>query len=389
MHSKGERIRTTHVGSLPRPDNLLKAWQAPDASFDGVLNQAVRDVVRDQVALGIDVVSDGEFGKISFVSYAIERMGGFNIRGSKTINAEAGSREVLAFPNYYKAAAKKVLNPLPRPDAVCSGPVTYSDAGPLNRDLKNLREALGQTQTTDAFIASIAPADLAWVFANNYYRSDEEYLYALGEAMRAEYLAIVDAGFSVQIDSPALTTYYNWNPQGTIPECRKWAQLRVEVMNHALRGIPQDKIRFHFCYGINEGPRIHDMELKDIVDVLLRANVGAYSFEAANPRHEHEWRVWSEVKLPPGKILIPGVITNSSVLVEHPELVADRLVRFADAVGAENIVAGVDCGLASAADKADFPAEVCWAKLNSLVQGAAIASRRLASPKTALLRNAQ
>jgi 5-methyltetrahydropteroyltriglutamate--homocysteine methyltransferase len=212
---------------------------------------------------------------------------------------------------------------------------------------------------------------------NLYYRTDEEYLFAIAEAMREEYKAIVDAGLLLQIDDPRLVTYYIMNPDSTVAQCRRWAEVRVEALNHALRDIPRDRIRFHTCYSINMGPRVHDMELKDVIDIMLKVRAGAYSFEAANPRHEHEWRLWEHVKRPEDAVLVPGVITQSTVLVEHPELVAERIVRFASVVGRENVIAGADCGFASFASSTEIHPTVVWAKLKALADGARLATRQL------------
>ena len=228
-----------------------------------------------------------------------------------------------------------------------------------------------------AFIPCISPSNIEDWNANEHYKTDDAYVEAIGEAMREEYKAIVDAGFMLQIDDPRLVSYYMVNPKLSIKECRKWAERRVELLNHTLRGIPKDKIRYHTCYGINMGPRLHDMELKDIVDIVLKINAGVFSFEAANPRHEHEWRVWKTTKLPDGAMLMPGVVTHASVLVEHPELVAERIVRFASVVGRENVIAATDCGFATFAGSDEVHPSIVWAKFEALVQGAEIASREL------------
>jgi 5-methyltetrahydropteroyltriglutamate--homocysteine methyltransferase len=243
--------------------------------------------------------------------------------------------------------------------------------------IANLTAALAGVQVADAFSPANSPSNVEGRQRNAYYKTDEEYLFAIAEAMGEEYRAIVEAGFLVQIDDPRLVTYYILSPTSTVAECRAWAEARVEALNHALRGSPRERVRFHTCYSINMGPRVHDMELKDVVDVILRVRAGAYSFEAANPRHEHEWRVWEGVALPEGTLLVPGVITQSTVLVEHPELVAQRIARFARVVGRENVVAGADCGFASFAGSTEIHPSVVWAKLAALTAGAALASGRL------------
>ena len=260
---------------------------------------------------------------------------------------------------------------------VCTGPVTYKGAAALKTDLDNLKSALKGVSPAEVFVPAISPASFEDWNKNEYYKTDEDYVVALGEAMRTEYQAIVDAGFLLQIDDPRLVTYYILHPEESVADCRKWAQMRAAALNHSLRGIPTEKIRYHTCYGINMGPRVHDMELKDIIDIILGIRAGAYSFEASNPRHEHEWTVWKDAKVPDGTILIPGVITHSTVLVEHPELVAQRLVKYAGVVGRENVIAGTDCGFATFAGADEIHASIVWAKFESLVKGAQIASREL------------
>ncbi len=254
---------------------------------------------------------------------------------------------------------------------VCTGPVTYQGEAALKTDLANLKAALDGVNVAEVFVPAISPASFEDWNRNEYYKTDEDYVVALGEAMRTEYQAIIDAGFLLQIDDPRLVTYYILHPAESVADCRKWAQMRVEALNHALRGIPTEKIRYHTCYGINMGPRVHDMELKDIIDIVLQIRAGAYSFEAANPRHEHEWTVWKDARLPDGTILIPGVISHSTVLVEHPELVAQRIVKYAEIVGRENVIAGTDCGFATFAGADEIHPSIVWAKFESLVQGAA------------------
>jgi 5-methyltetrahydropteroyltriglutamate--homocysteine methyltransferase len=341
-----------------------------------VLTDSVAATVRKQVELGVDVIDDGECGKPSFVSYGNERLGGFSARiGGGGVSPWAHSREAASFPEFYQSQMGSVSAQHAR--LVCTGPVTYKGQAALKTDLDNLKSALAGVNVAEVFVPAISPASFEDWNKNEYYRTDEEYVVALGEAMRTEYQAIIDAGFLLQIDDPRLVTYYILHPGESVADCRKWAQMRVEALNHALRGIPTEKIRYHTCYGINMGPRVHDMELKDIIDIILRIRAGAYSFEASNPRHEHEWKVWKEAKVPDGTILIPGVITHSTVLVEHPELVAQRLVRYADVVGRENVIAGTDCGFATFAGADEIHPSIVWAKFESLVRGAEIASREL------------
>jgi 5-methyltetrahydropteroyltriglutamate--homocysteine methyltransferase len=380
MKHSSDRILTTHAGSLPRPSDLLDLVQSGSAkALDQGgnaerLRAAVGGIVHKQAELGIDVVDDGEFGKPSFVSYINERLGGYEVdtvAGPR--NQWASSREGLSFPEFY--AETHVASR--HTHMVCTGPITYKGHAQLKRDIDNFKAALNGVNVAEAFMPAISPSNIEDWQKNAYYKSAEDYVFAVAEAMREEYQAIVDAGFLLQIDDPRLVTYYIIHPEASIADCRKWAEVRVAALNHALRDIPPEKIRFHTCYGSNMGPRVHDMELKDIVDIILKIRAGAYSFEAANPRHEHEWKVWKDVKLPDGKILIPGVISHSTILVEHPELVAERIVRYAGVVGRDNVIAGSDCGFATFAGSKEVHPSIVWAKLKALSDGARIASREL------------
>jgi 5-methyltetrahydropteroyltriglutamate--homocysteine methyltransferase len=383
MKHSTDRILTTHVGSLPRPSDLIALVRAKlrgeavdPQTYARVLKESVAAIVSKQAALGVDVIDDGECGKPSFVSYGNERLGGFSPRqGGGGISPWAQSREAITFPEFYQTQMGSVSASHAR--LVCTGPVTYQGEAALKTDLANLKAALDGVNVAEVFVPAISPASFEDWNKNEYYKTDEDYVVALGEAMRTEYQAIIDAGFLLQIDDPRLVTYYILHPDESVADCRKWAQMRVEALNHALRGIPTGKIRYHTCYGINMGPRVHDMELKDIIDIVLQIRAGAYSFEAANPRHEHEWTVWKDAKLPDGTILIPGVISHSTVLVEHPELVAQRIVKYAEIVGRENVIAGTDCGFATFAGADEIHPSIVWAKFESLVRGAEIASREL------------
>ena len=364
-----DRILTTHAGSLPRPPDVLAlaTGQALDpVASAACVRRAVADAVRRQAECGLDVVTDGEMSKPSFITYVTERLSGFEPSREPGAVPWAGSREATAFPEFYEPTLRQSPNAA-APRFVCK----------VQADIDNLTAALADLRVEEAFIPAIAPSNVEGRQRNAHYKTDEEYLFAIAEAMHEEYRAIVDAGFLLQIDDPRLVTYYILNPRASVAECRAWAAVRVEALNHALRGIPRDRVRFHTCYSINMGPRVHDMELKDVVDIILSVRAGAYSFEAANPRHEHEWRVWEGVTLPDGALLIPGVITQSTVLVEHPELVAERIVRFAKVVGRENVVAGADCGFASFAGSTEIHPSVVWAKLAALTAGAMIASQQL------------
>jgi 5-methyltetrahydropteroyltriglutamate--homocysteine methyltransferase len=342
------------------------------------VRQAVKDSVRQQADTGLDVVSDGEMGKPSFITYAAQRLDGLEQRAGSRPSPFATSRETRDFPEFYASeAARQVSAPRRRALMVCTGPIKYKGHDRLKADLDDLKAAMQGVNAAEAFVPAIAPSNIETTTPNEYYPSDEAYVFAIAEAMREEYKAIVDAGFLLQIDDPFLVTYYIMRPDLGVAECRKWAELRVEALNAALAGIPADRIRFHTCYSVNMGPRVNDMELKDIVDVILKVKAGAYSFEAANPRHEHEVEEWSKVRLGDDKILIPGAITQSTVLVEHPELIAQRLERFAAVVGRERVIAGADCGFASFAGSNEVHPSIVWAKLAALVEGAKIASQRL------------
>jgi len=382
-----DRILTTHVGSLPRPlalVELMLARQAgrpvDEAAYAAAVGKAVEDVVARQVALGIDVVSDGEESKTSFVAYVNERLGGFEPETGQEARRTSfdGSREHLSFPEFYARHAQGRAPGSRPPHLRCTGPITYIGRALVETDIANLKAALAKTKGAAAFIPAVAPASIENWQRNTYYKSDEEYLFAIADAMAVEYRAIVDAGFLLQVDDPSIVSHYTKMPDLDHAGMRKWAELRVAALNHALKGIPEEKVRHHTCYGINMGPRVHDLELKHIVEVILRIRAGAYSFEAANPRHEHEWRLWEEVKLPEGKALIPGVISHTTVLVEHPELIAERLMRYAKVVGRERVIAGGDCGFAShPSTEPEVHPSIVWAKFEAMVEGARLASKQL------------
>jgi 5-methyltetrahydropteroyltriglutamate--homocysteine methyltransferase len=381
MRRSTDRILTTHVGSLPRPAELHAMGVArrngeavDEAKYAARVKQAVADIVKKQVALGIDIVDDGEMSKPSFITYMNERLGGFE-RDSADRNQSpwVGSREVKAFPDFY---APQLANVHTRHvHYICNGPVIYKGQAQLAADLANLKAALAGVNVTEAFVPSTSVSSIEDWNRNRYYKSDADYVFALAEAIGEEYRAIVDAGFLLQVDDPHLVTYYVCHPDKSMEECRKWIALRVDAINHALRGIPKDRVRFHTCYGINFGPRVHDIEVKYITDILGRLNCGAFSFEAANPRHEHEWTSWRDAKLPDDVIMIPGMITQSNVMVEHPEVVAQRLGRWVDAFGQERVIAGTDCGFASFAGNDEIHESIVWAKLAALVDGARLASK--------------
>jgi 5-methyltetrahydropteroyltriglutamate--homocysteine methyltransferase len=385
MKRSSDRILTTHAGSLPRPPDLLELIRAKSSEqpydqggYARRVRSAVREIVGKQAQLGLDVVDDGEMGKPGFIPYINERLSGFEPDRQGRGSPWSGSREVKAFPEFYEWFARAMPSPPARAmHMVCTGPIAYQGAKHVQVDIDNLKAALQGTAVEEAFIPAISPTSVEDWQRNAYYKTDEEYLFAIADAMHQEYRAIVDAGLLVQIDDPHLATHYITHPELGVDQVRRWAEVRVEALNHALRGLPRDRIRWHTCYGINIGPRVHDLELKHFVDVMLKIRAGAYSFEAANPRHEHEWRVWETVTLPEGAVLIPGTITQSTVLVEHPELVAQRIVRFAKVVGRENVIAGADCGFATFAGSTEIHPSVVWAKFDALVEGARIATREL------------
>jgi len=393
MKRNTERILTTHVGSLARSDSLVPLLRLREhghlydrEEFASLVREAVTDVVRKQVEAGIDIVTDGEQGKSSFYGYIVERFSGFERKPpapGKEMRPRAAGREYLAFPDYY-AWSERIAEPFGgrggrgRGVDTCTGPVSYRGREAVQADIANLKAAVEGRPHEDVFMPAIASSYVAATFANEYYRTHEEYEQAVSDAMREEYKAIVGAGFILQIDDPRLVTHYMMNPGLSVEDCRTWAEKRVEAINYSIRGIPPEKVRFHTCYSIDVGPRIHEMALKDIVDIILKIDAGAYSFEAANPRHEHEYHVFETVKLPEGKILIPGVISHTTNLVEHPELVAERIVRFAKIVGRENVIAGADCGFAASALRFnDTHPSVAWLKFAALAEGARLATREL------------
>jgi 5-methyltetrahydropteroyltriglutamate--homocysteine methyltransferase len=388
MIRSSDRILITHVGSLPRSPQLIEAMAKLErgelkdrAIFDAQVDEAVKAIVRKQADLGIDIVDDGEVGKVGFITYINERLGGFEPFPMERKSIWDGTKEAIAFPEFYEPISRAIAGSKVTPPGfshlACVGPITYTGHASLQRDLARLREAMQGLDLREAFVPAISPATLEYWQKNHYYKSQDEYLFALCDALHEEYKAIVDAGFVVQIDDPQLASQYMWEPDWTIAQSRKWAERRVEALNYALRDIPEDKVRHHTCHSIDMGPRTSDMELTDIMDIVLKIRAGAYSFEAANGRHEHEYALWDELDLPDGKIIIPGVITNASVVVEHPKLVADRIVRFANRVGKENVIAGADCGFATFAVTADIKPSIIWAKFSALAEGARLASQEL------------
>jgi 5-methyltetrahydropteroyltriglutamate--homocysteine methyltransferase len=377
-----QRILTTHVGSLPRPKDLLDAMKAkitggahdPDA-YEARVRSSVAHCVRHQIQSGIDIVNDGEQSKPGFFTYVRERLEGFEPRPQQP--TKGWPLEVNAFPEYYEQYFKEAMAGgaiAPIVPMVCTGPIRYCGEAALTRDIENLKLAVSGFGDRAVFMSSIAPSGVG---SNEFYRTEEEFFHAAGAALRIEYKTIVDAGFILQIDDPFLTDLFA-DPALTASQCHSRASMFVEVINESLRGLPPEKVRFHTCYGINEGPRVHDAALDDIVPYILKVNAGAYSFESANPRHEHEYHVWERVQLPEGKALIPGVITHASNIVEHPAWIAERLLRFGRLVGRENVIAGADCGFSSQASyRTEVHPSVIWAKFQALAEGARLASKVL------------
>ena len=374
------RILTTGVGSLPRRNSLSDLLLARmigkplDAkALERETAEAVAEVVHRQIELGVDIISDGEQSKTSFQHYIADRL-----TGLEPITPKAGekrTRENAAFPTYYKDGAHSGSQ---QARLACTGPVKYSGQKQLAEDIANFKAALKGGNPAGVFIPSVSPSSCAGTMENKYYKSEEEHLLAVAEALREEYVGIVAAGFEVQIDDPRLAMHYMLSPNETPEDSRKWARRRIEILNHALRNIPPDKIRHHTCYGINIGPRVSDFEMKYLADLIVTIRAKYYSFEMANARHEHEWQIWETVKLPDDKVLLPGCITQASVLVEHPELVAQRITRLAKIVGRERVIASADCGFASTLytnKPPEIEPEIVWAKFESLVEGARVASK--------------
>ena len=384
MKRSQDRILTTHVGSLVRPPELKALAQsgmdrpadaAPNGAYIETLQRATAEVVKKQAAIGLDIVSDGEFGKSSWSNYVLNRVTGFEIRPNQLRPVEWLGRDLDRFGDVIGREMPSALTG--RPTEACVGPIEYVDRAPIRRAIANFQTALKAATVEEAFLTAVAPASTAYDGVNEYYATEQEYIFALAEALRQEYLEIYQAGLVLQVDDAVLANMYDHLVQQSPERYREWAQLRVDALNHALRGIPEDRVRYHVCFGSWHVPHMADAELGDIVGFILQVHAGAYSIEAANPRHEHEWRVWQDHKLPADKILIPGVITHHTITVEHPRLVADRIVRYAKLVGPENVIAGTDCGFAQVDVIERVPAPVMWAKFEALVEGAVLASREL------------
>jgi 5-methyltetrahydropteroyltriglutamate--homocysteine methyltransferase len=395
MRTSSDHILTSHAGSLPRPDELIAAWAAKDEQeLAEKLRTAVAEVVRRQQQVGIDVPGDGEYGKPmaqhvnygSWWRYSWNRLGGLDPNGPNLYEMEArrsrpghivltsfgDRRDRARFAAAY-ADPDSGITTGPRPPApVCVAPLHYAGHDAIKSDIANFKAALEAAGIAEGFMTAVAPGSASRI-ANAYYKTEEELLYACADAMREEYKAILDAGLILQLDDPAIAE--NWdmiNPEPTVKEYQKFSMVRVEALNHAIRGLPQDRIRFHLCWGSWHGPHTTDIAMRDIVEVMLAVNAGAYSFEAGNVRHEHEWKVWQEVKLPDDKLILPGVVSHATNVVEHPELVAERILRFAKLVGRERVIAATDCGLGGR-----IHPQIAWAKLEALVEGAELATGQL------------
>jgi 5-methyltetrahydropteroyltriglutamate--homocysteine methyltransferase len=373
-----DRILTTHTGRLDPPPDMVALRRAitrretEDDEYTPRLQEAIRGLVRRQRDVGIDIVSDGELSKFNTFPYYAKRLTGLSARPvgpDEPPGMWERTGERIEFAEFYETLGFRSA----RERMSVTGPISYIGEAQVRHDIELMQSALEGTDAEEAFMCVLAPGWLEhWIY-NEYYKSDEEYLFALAEAMRQEYKAIVDAGFILQLDDPGLPDTYDMIvPTPSIEEYRKFAEVRVEALNHALKGLPEDRIRYHICWGSWHGPHTHDLPLKHVIDLMLRVNAGAYSLEAANPRHEHEWKLWRDVRLPEGKLLLPGVVSHASNVVEHPELVADRIVQYAQLVGKENVIASTDCGMGGRVH-----AQIGWAKLKALVEGADLASRQL------------
>ncbi len=398
-----DRILTSHAGSLPRPEGLIAlnkqragGERDGEAAYLGELRAAVADVVARQRGIGIDLVNDGEYGHSmgqrydygSWWTYVFQRLGGIELTpvsiaqmpqarakpGEITLASFGERRDWQAFAQAYMDPSSGASVPN-REDAVapvCRGPITYTGHEDVRRDIADMKAAMAAAGVTDGFLNSVAPGSCAR-FGNQFYADDEDMIHACADAMREEYTAIIEAGLILQLDDPAIAE--NWdqiNPAPSVADYKRFTMKRVDALNYAIRGLPAERIRFHLCWGSWHGPHTTDLPMADIVDVMLAINAGAYSFEAANARHEHEWKVWRDVRLPEGKVILPGVVTHSTNVVEHPELVADRIIRYARAVGPDSVVASTDCGLGGRVHP-----QIAWAKLETLVKGAELAARQL------------
>ncbi len=381
MKRSTDRILVTHVGSLARPIDLMdmllarnegKAYDA--AALAKRTREAVAEVVQKQIDCGVDIVNDGELGKSNFSRYTRERLSGFVERAADA-NFKPTSifgRDLIEFQDYFNRGGRTAIGHHARV-FYCVEPLKYVGQDEVKADIENLNAALRGKRVEEAFLPAIAPGTLEHWMKNEFYRTGEAYLFAIADAMHEEYKAIIDAGFILQIDDPDLADAWQMHPAMSVVEYRKYQEIRIEALNHGLRDLPIDRIRFHMCWGSYHGPHKYDIPLQDIVDLILKVHAGAYSIEASNPCHDHEWRVWNEVKFPAGKVFIPGVVGHYSDFIEHPRAIADRLVRYARMMGRENVIAGTDCGIGS---RVGHP-QVAWAKFQAMAEGASIATKEL------------
>jgi 5-methyltetrahydropteroyltriglutamate--homocysteine methyltransferase len=381
MKRSTDRILVTHVGSLARPKDLMEMLVARNEGelFDsGALARRTRDavaeIVQKQIECGVDIINDGELGKSNFSRYTRERLSGFVERPADP-NFKPTSifgRDMVEFPDYFNRGGRTSIGHHARV-FYCVEPLKYVGQDEVNSDIENLTAALQGKAFAEAFLPAIAPGTMEHWMKNEYYSTSEAYLFAIADAMHEEYKAIVDAGFVLQIDDPDLADAWQMHPEMSVADYRRYQEIRIDALNHGLRDLPIDRVRFHVCWGSYHGPHKYDISLRDIVGLILKVKAGAYSIEASNPCHDHEWRVWQETKLPEKKILIPGVVGHYSDFIEHPQAIADRLVRYARIVGRENVIAGTDCGIGS---RVGHP-QVGWAKFQAMAEGARIASKEL------------
>lgn len=381
MKRSTERILVSHAGSLPGSQDLrelviAKSRKQPydEEALDKRLRSAVAEVVKKQIDSGIDIVNDGELGKFNFITYVRERLSGFEERAAKPGDEPAliFGRDMAEFAEYFDRLGEGVRG-RHAAQFFCTAPLKYTGHAAVKKDVENFKAALQGVEAEDAFLPAVAPGTIEHWMRNEHYPSEEAFVFAIAEAMREEYKAIVDGGFILQIDDPDLADGWQINTRMSVAEYRKFAELRIDALNHALRDIPEEKIRFHMCWGSYHGPHKYDLPLKDIADIILKVKAQVYSIEASNPCHEHEWRVWEDVKLPAGKALMPGVVGHFSDFIEHPELIAERLVKYAKLLGRDNVIAGTDCGLGP---RVGHPT-IAWAKFEAMAEGARLATKQL------------
>jgi 5-methyltetrahydropteroyltriglutamate--homocysteine methyltransferase len=381
MKFSADRILTTHAGALPQPDDLKQMHTAKmtgqaidEAAFAQRVRQSVAEVVKKQLACGLDIINDGEVGKSNFSRYARERLSGFIEREARPQDHVSSifARDMVEFGDYFRRRMGGIRGENVK-RVFCNGPLKYVGHASLKAEIEDFKAGLQGQSYEEAFLPAIAPGTIEHWMKNDYYPDEESYLAAIAEAMHEEYKAIVDAGFLLQIDDPDLPDGWQFMSQMSVPEYRRYAELRVDALNHGLRDIPPEKVRFHTCWGSYHGPHKFDIPLRDIVDIILKVNANTYSIEASNPRHEHEWRVWEDVKFPQGKVIVPGVVGHATDIVEHPEVIAERLLRYARIVGRENVMAGTDCGLGPRVGDA----QIAWAKFEAMAEGARIATKHL------------